>query len=180
MHAIPLLIALFFAAPAAAGEYENKLAIALALADTTASDEQSVLASTTPKDVAPPVVSPPAKPPVKQEPKFREVRVTKTRKVWGKISCNRNGCRYGWINEKYTVTERVPVTSRTGGYPTTPKQTPWTQGGKKITWQHLTTGVHAGKYDASWLKTLSDAEIQQLHADCHEGTVKQNFIVRPH
>ena len=170
MHAIPLLIALFFAAPAAAGEYENKLAIALALADTDEPAQVSVVKESLTT----------AKPPVKQEPKFREVRVTKTRKVWGKISCNRNGFRYGWINEKYTVTERVPVTSRTGGYPTTPKQTPWTQGGKKITWQHLTTGVHAGKYDASWLKTLSDAEIQQLHADCHEGTVKQNFIVRPH
>jgi len=180
MHAIPLLIALFFAAPAAAGEYENKLAIALALADTTASDEQSVLASTTPKDVAPPVVSPPAKPPVKQEPKFKEVRVTKYRYVKERYGCNGGQCKFRWVKQPYTVIERVPVTSRTGGYPTTPKQTPWTQGGKKITWQHLTTGEHAGKYDASWLKTLSDAEIQQLHADCHEGTVKKNFIVRPH
>jgi hypothetical protein len=166
MHAIPLLIALFFAAPADAGEYETKLAIALALADTDEPAQVSVV-----KDHV-------AQPRKKVEQAYREVKVTKTRRVWGKISCNRNGCRYGWINERYTVTERVPVT-KTGGYPTTPKQKPWTQGGRKITWKHLLEGQHRKEnFDPGWLKTLSEEEIQQIHADCHENKLKTEYVVR--
>lgn len=45
-------------------------------------------------------------------------------------------------------------------------------------WRHLTTGEHAGKFDAAWLQTLSNAEIQSLHSDAHEGRVKWQFAVR--
>lgn len=46
-------------------------------------------------------------------------------------------------------------------------------------WTHLTRGEHAGKYDPDWLKGLSNAEIQSLHADDHERRVKSQYVVRP-
>lgn len=168
MHALPLVLALLFAAPVGSSECETKLAIALAL---HAEDGEPAQVSVVKDHVA--------QPRKKVEQAYKEVRVTKYRYVKERYGCKGGQCKFRWVKQPYTVVERVPVTSRTGGYPTTPKQTPWTQGGKKITWQHLTTGVHAGKYDAGWLQTLTDAEIQQLHADDHEGTVKKNFIVRP-
>lgn len=169
MHALPLFLALLFAAPVGSSECETKLAIALAL---HAEDGEPAEVSVVKESL---ITAKPAKP---KEQAYREVKVTKTRRVWGKISCNRNGCRYGWINEKYTVTERVPVT-KTGGYPTAPKQKPWTQGGKKITWKHLLEGQHRKEnFDPGWLKTLSEEEIQQIHADCHENKLKTEYVVR--
>lgn len=46
-------------------------------------------------------------------------------------------------------------------------------------WTHLTRGEHAGKFDSAWLQTLSNAEIQSLHSDAHEGRVKSAYVVRP-
>jgi hypothetical protein len=46
-------------------------------------------------------------------------------------------------------------------------------------WQHLTQGEHAGKFDANWLRSLSNAEIQSIHSDDHEGRLKRQYIVRP-
>lgn len=46
-------------------------------------------------------------------------------------------------------------------------------------WTHLTRGEHAGKYDPDWLKSLSNAEIQSLHADDHERRVNSQYVVRP-
>lgn len=45
-------------------------------------------------------------------------------------------------------------------------------------WEHLTQYEHAGKFDPTWLKQLSDAEIQALHADDHTNRVRWNNVVR--
>jgi hypothetical protein len=44
-------------------------------------------------------------------------------------------------------------------------------------WTHLTNGVHAGKFDSTWLKLLSWQELQSLHSDDHEGKVQWKFVV---
>lgn len=167
MHAIPLLIALFFAAPADAGEYETKLAIALALhAEDGEPAEVSVVKES--------LIT--AKP---KEQAYREVKVTKYRYVKERYGCKGGQCKFRWVKQPYTVTERVPIATKTGGYPTIPKQKPWTQGGKKITWQHLLEGQHRKEnFDPGWLKTLSEEEIQQIHADCHENKLKTEYVVR--
>lgn len=46
-------------------------------------------------------------------------------------------------------------------------------------WQHLTRGEHNGKFDQTWLRSLSNAEVQSLHSDDHEGHVKWEYAVRP-
>jgi hypothetical protein len=46
-------------------------------------------------------------------------------------------------------------------------------------WTHLTRGEHAGQFDHAWLQSLSNAEIQSLHADDHEGRTKWAYVVRP-
>lgn len=45
-------------------------------------------------------------------------------------------------------------------------------------WQHLASGQHAGKFDPAWLQSLSNAELQALHSDDHEGRVKWEYVVR--
>jgi hypothetical protein len=45
-------------------------------------------------------------------------------------------------------------------------------------WRHMTQGQHAGKFDANWLRSLSNAEIQSLHSDDHEGRVKWHYVNR--
>ena len=46
-------------------------------------------------------------------------------------------------------------------------------------WRHLMQGEHAGKFDAAWLQSLSNSEIQSLHSDDHEGRVKWQYVSRP-
>lgn len=46
-------------------------------------------------------------------------------------------------------------------------------------WRHLTTGEHAGQFDADWLRTLDAKQLQALHADSHEGRVQWQFVQRP-
>ncbi len=43
-------------------------------------------------------------------------------------------------------------------------------------WTHLANGEHRGKFPAEWLKTLSNAEVQSLHSDDHEGRVKWEYV----
>lgn len=45
-------------------------------------------------------------------------------------------------------------------------------------WVHMTTGVHAGKYPISWLKTLTWEELQSLHSDDHENRVQWDYVRR--
>lgn len=45
-------------------------------------------------------------------------------------------------------------------------------------WHHLASGQHAGKFDPTWLAQLSNAELQSLHSDDHEGRVKWANVVR--
>ncbi len=59
------------------------------------------------------------------------------------------------------------------GYPVRPSNTWWT--GCKD-WTHLAQGAHAGQFPVEWLKMLSNAEIQSLHSDDHEGKVKTQYI----
>ena len=60
------------------------------------------------------------------------------------------------------------------GYPI--RSSWWTGCGS---WQHLAVGEHIGKFDQTWLKSLSNEEIQSLHSDDHEKRVKWEFVVRP-
>lgn len=46
-------------------------------------------------------------------------------------------------------------------------------------WTHLTRGEHAGLFDHAWLQSLSNAELQSLHSDHHEGRTKWAYVVRP-
>lgn len=46
-------------------------------------------------------------------------------------------------------------------------------------WTHLTIGEHTGKFDHAWLAALSNAEVQSLHSDDHEGRVKWAYAKRP-
>jgi creatinine amidohydrolase/Fe(II)-dependent formamide hydrolase-like protein len=55
--------------------------------------------------------------------------------------------------------------------PKYPIRSNWWSGCKD--WKHMTTGIHAGKYDTEWLKSLSNEELQSLHSDDHEA--KQPF-----
>lgn len=46
-------------------------------------------------------------------------------------------------------------------------------------WRHLTVGEHAGKFNHQWLQTLSWDSLQSLHADDHDGVVREQYVVRP-
>ena len=46
-------------------------------------------------------------------------------------------------------------------------------------WHHLTTGEHAGMFDAVWLASLTWEELQSVHADAHEGTVNWTYAKKP-
>lgn len=45
-------------------------------------------------------------------------------------------------------------------------------------WRHLASGQHAGKFDPVWLSQLTNAELQSLHSDDHEGRVKWASVER--
>lgn len=45
------------------------------------------------------------------------------------------------------------------------------------TWQHMDSGEHRGKFDRSWLASLSWQELQSLHSDDHDGRLKLNHVV---
>lgn len=165
------MTALFIAALLSC-QLEQELAIAIAI-NAPRAEQQSVVIEPEPV----PVVQPK---PVQQYTTREEKR---TKRVWGKVSCGRWGCRYGWINQEYTVRVKVPVESAATKswprYPTSPRQRPWTQSGRHITWRHLTQGEHAGKFNAAWLQSLSRTELEQLHADEHENKVQWSRVVRP-
>lgn len=41
---------------------------------------------------------------------------------------------------------------------------------------HLLSGEHRGKWPAGWVRSLSVAEAESLHADDHEGRVKSAYV----
>lgn len=45
-------------------------------------------------------------------------------------------------------------------------------------WRHMASGVHAGKFAASWLQRLSWPELQSLHSDDHEHRIQWAYITR--
>lgn len=61
-------------------------------------------------------------------------------------------------------------------WPSYPLRNSWWSGCPS--WRHLSTGEHAGKFDPEWLAQLSNAEVQSLHSDDHEGRVKWDYAVR--
>lgn len=122
-----------------------------------------------------PKVEPQKAPATRQETRYRWVRQ--------RYNCRGGQCSYRMVRQSYTVTVQVPAASAAKtswpSYPTTPRQRAWTQGGRHVTWRHLLEGEHkAWKFDPAWLASLSQIEVEQLHADCHEGKVRTNFIVR--
>lgn len=66
-----------------------------------------------------------------------------------------------------------------GGYPTHARW--WTFPGRTQAdlVRHLMTGPHAGLFDETWLRALSWAELQSLHADHHTNRVDWTRVVRP-
>lgn len=159
MNALLLIVALF------CGQFDTELAIAIAV-NTPQATEQSVVASDT---SAKPVAETP-----KQEQFIvrQEIRYRKVKRCFGSY------CR--WVREAYTVTVRGPVNASWPHYPTTNKAIWRLNGGRgaHANWQHLTQGEHAKqRFDSNWLQSLSQPEIEALHADLHEGTLKSGFIV---
>jgi hypothetical protein len=156
-----LLLCLLLPGPLWADQ-ENEIAIALALAEanTTAAQQQSIV-------VAPEYIT-------RQETRHRLVRQ--------RYNCRGGQCSYRWVKQAYTVSVRVPAeayNTTLPRYPTSPARRPWTQGGKHITWRHLLTGEHKlERFDPIWLQMLTQAEIESLHTDCHTGQVKSSFVVR--
>jgi hypothetical protein len=75
-----------------------------------------------------------------------------------------------WVITDY----REPVSEAKHNYPL---RGSWWSGCSS--WQHLTVGEHRGKFDHEWLKSLSYAELQSLHSDDHDGTLKELFVKRP-
>jgi len=73
-----------------------------------------------------------------------------------------------------------PVPADTVRYPIRDKATWWsgcpTDRLAAIT--HMTSGDHAGLFDAVWLSKLSAEELQSLHSDHHEGCVDETKIKR--
>lgn len=149
------------------GQTDQELAIRLAIAiNATQPAPQSVL-------VEPDHIAEPSK----MVPQYTTRQETRYR--WVK-KCFGGYCRM--VRQAYTVNVKVPVASAATKswprYPTTPRQQPWTQGGRHITWRHLLEGEHkAWRFDPTWLQSLTQTEIEQLHADCHEGKVRTQFIV---
>lgn len=166
MNALVLCLPLLFADPAS-------IEFAWAQATVCEPQEQSVVTSDT---TAKPVAETPKQEQftTRQETRYRWVRQKK---------CYGSYCRYVMVRQPYTVTVKVPVESASTKtwprYPTTPRQRPWTQGGRHITWRHLTQGEHAGKFDQAWLQSLTQLEVEQLHADEHENKVQWAYVVRP-
>lgn len=159
IHAL-LLTALFCA------DFDNDIAIAIAINQPVA-QEQSV-------------VTPEAKPPAVPVQKFTTRKETRYRTV---KRCFGGYCK--WVREPYTVTVRVPVESAATKswprYPTTNKSIYRLNNGHgaHADWKHLTQGQHSGKFNADWLRTLSQAEIEALHADDHTNKVQWAYVVRP-
>ena len=162
MNALVLCLPLLFADPAS---------IEFAWAQATACEpqEQSV------------VTAPAVKPPAKPAPKFKTVMRFKlvkktrcTRDRWG-----RKSCQTYYESVPYTV--QVPVNGAWPHYPTTNKRIYRLNGGRgsHADWQHLTEGEHKGKFNADWLKTLSQAEIEALHSDDHQNKIQWAYVVRP-
>lgn len=156
----------------------NALLLAILLCDPTAIEFAWAQATAdAPAEVS--IVAPKVEP--QEIPATRQV--TKYRLVRQRYNCRGGQCSYRWVKQAYTVTVNVPAESATKEtsprYPTSPRQRPWTQGGKHITWRHLLEGEHkVWKFDPAWLASLTQTEVEQLHADCHEGKVRTNFIVR--
>lgn len=92
----------------------------------------------------------------------------------------RTVCRDGrCYEERYRVW--VPDNPQTyqPGYPIRPKATWWTQGGRYVSWVHLTQGEHHNQFDYDYLRSLSFEELQSLHSDAHEGKVNWQYA-RPY
>ena len=139
---------------------ETEIAIALALAESAAS---GVSTPDTPTIEAPE----PARPQytTRQVIRYRtETRCMTDR--WGRKSCRT-------VRVPYTVTERVPVSSTSAAYPIRGR---WWTGCRD--YRHLLQGEHA-KYrlDPAWLRQLSNATIQSIHSDLHEGKVRRDYLV---
>lgn len=60
------------------------------------------------------------------------------------------------------------------GYPL--RSSWWTHPGEVHA--HLLVGEHAGKFDPTWLMSLSNAEAEALHSDDHEGRLKTEYVKR--
>lgn len=153
----------------------------------TAGDHQAILSKNTEKSAGPDILAPVNTPklingdfgrPTRLAPRqeYREVRVTKYRMEtrcftdrWGRKSCRR-------VKVPYTVKKLVPAyQAEVPPYPLRERHRWWSG---CPDYRHLLRGVHA-KYrlDPEWLKRQSNATIQSIHSDLHEGTVLSKYLV---
>jgi hypothetical protein len=73
-----------------------------------------------------------------------------------------------------------PIPADTVRYPIRDKATWWSgcPSDRFSAIAHLSSGDHAGLFDAAWLSTLSLEELQSLHSDHHDGCVDETRIKR--
>lgn len=88
------------------------------------------------------------------------------------------------LGRRYDKTQIKPVaaapkTTRAYGYPE--RGAHWTYPGssRQDLIEHLLDGEHRGKFDRSWLATLSTEQLRSLHDDDHEGRVQWQYAARP-
>lgn len=87
--------------------------------------------------------------------------------------CQRIGCQCKDCNcctvkvktAKREVMSSYPVRGNWWGHPGNVKH-------------HLKTGFHAGKFDHSWIDSLTNAQAESLHSDDHEGRVQMAAVRR--
>ena len=113
----------------------------------------------------------------KQPPTYKQVATGHWEtKSYQYKSCNGRSCSWKTGYKKVWVAgpaKKVlqPSTPQASHYPIRGN---WWSGCRN--WSHLTKGVHAGKFDPTYLKRLSYEELQSLHSDAHEGRTKWQYV----
>lgn len=162
--------ALLIAAALLCGQFDQDLAIAIAV-NAPQANEQDV--------VSVPKVQSPAKTVEQQyrlETRYRDVEQKYCWQDWR----GRRHCGTKTVREAYTVKVPIAPGATHKGYPV---RKGWWSGCKS--WQHLTRGDHANTFDPAWLQSLTWAELQSLHSDHHEtlkygrNKVHWDYVVRP-
>lgn len=129
-------------------------------------------------------VLPQVTPPAARIQKYRTKKIVEYKQEKQRV-CTRNwrgqtSC--GWKTVTVAVPKEYQVPVEWPDYPLTNKKVYRLNNGRgpKATWEHLANDPHhtGMRFNREWLQSLTDAEIQALHADCHEGTVQTMFIVQ--
>lgn len=72
--------------------------------------------------------------------------------------------------------EQVRDQAKWPGYPNDGNGV-WKLNGERVGWQHLRDDAnHRNKFNVDWLSSLKPSDLQQLHSDDHENTVRWAFV----